>query len=433
MQITAQKRGLIDKLKENTNIGGIAAEKLFNPEFKRVMESLREADNNIRSIAAGKSIDGGDPGSEEGSLKSLYKEANSNYNRREYMTVVSLLGSFHKKLADMVAIINNLQLDVNQVHEDFLFKDLNEKHMKNLHNLQSRFANRVVRRSLLSNAGIMDFLQNIGTTRGRALAAWGKRYPKQVKKLQRDTKNLLNKTESAMNFVLEELKKMSNHRAARQVDDYVKSAEKIVGIFNKYHGDFANYYKENVKGFLDNQTFPESNSEKSETDNAPKEESAEYRTSPLFPEPLIEVAPYAEQKDMLAEKAPVPEPPPLNKGMVTDRLPESDNTNKATEVSPPVPSSDINLPGLSDLYPEDTPRPASSNPVTTSVVDYDDKAPDTIRSRAHADFYKTLCAMRSESPLILSLMIRKYASSIEKTDKETSKTLNNIANNISEE
>ena len=104
MQKTAQKRGLLDKLIENSginNISGIAAEKFFNPEFKEVMETLRKKDDTIRSIVAGEIIGDGDPGEGPTALKKLLKNAKSNIARREYMSATADLGWFHKKISDI--------------------------------------------------------------------------------------------------------------------------------------------------------------------------------------------------------------------------------------------------------------------------------------------------------------------------------------------
>ena len=104
MQKTAQrksgKRSILNKIREMTNVSGIAAEKFFNPEFERVMDSLRQADNKIRAVVSGQDIEGEDPGDDYMSLKDLYKSAKSNFSRREYMTSVAFLGRFHKKVND---------------------------------------------------------------------------------------------------------------------------------------------------------------------------------------------------------------------------------------------------------------------------------------------------------------------------------------------
>ena len=141
MEKTAQrksgKRSVLNKLREMSNVSGIAAEKFFNPEFERVMNSLRESDNKIRALVSGQEIEGEDPGDDSVSLKDLYKNAKSNINRREYMTAIAFLGRFHKKLHEISNLVDKLNFDVDQVHNDFLFKDLDEDQKKHLSDLRS--------------------------------------------------------------------------------------------------------------------------------------------------------------------------------------------------------------------------------------------------------------------------------------------------------
>jgi len=250
MQKTAQKRSVLNKLREMTNVSGIAAEKFFNPEFQRVMESLREKDDQIRSLVAGESIGMGDPGNDSIALKDLLKSSKSNLNRREYMSAIADLGRFHKKLFDVVQQISKLSFDVDQVHHEFLFKDLDDEKKQHLHDLKSRFAHNH-RMEMIKEASVMDFFYNIGTKRGRALAAWEKRYPKQVGKLKKDTAMLQGRSEALLQQVLSALKEMASARSTRNVDSYTKAADKITKAYQNYDKSFRDYYTTNVKGFLE--------------------------------------------------------------------------------------------------------------------------------------------------------------------------------------
>lgn len=250
MQKIAQRRSVLNKLREMTNVSGIAAEKFFNPEFQRVMESLREKDDQIRSLVAGDSIGMGDPGSDAVSLKELLKSSKSNLNRREYMSAIAELGRFHKKLFDVVQEIGKLAFDVDKVHHEFLFKDLDEEKKQHLQDLKTRFA-KESNAALVKEASIMDFFYNIGTKRGRALAAWEKRYPKQVGKLKKDTAMLQARSEGLLAQVLSALKEMASARSTRNVDAYTKAADKITKSYQGYDKTFRDYYTANVKGFLE--------------------------------------------------------------------------------------------------------------------------------------------------------------------------------------
>ena len=104
MEKTAQKRSLLNKLRENVDIGGIAAEKVpfLNPGFQEVMEKLRQADDQARSIALGEAVgDNGIMPEDPVSLKDLLKESESALNRREYMKAAAFLSRFHNKVIDI--------------------------------------------------------------------------------------------------------------------------------------------------------------------------------------------------------------------------------------------------------------------------------------------------------------------------------------------
>ena len=163
MDKTAQKRGPLTKLRENVfNPTGIAAEKFFNPEFKKVLKDLREKDDQIRAIVTGEKIGDAEAPSDPTPMKALLKSAKSNFNRREYMSAIAELGRFHKKIFDIVQIINKLNANVDEVHHEFLYKDLSDESKQHLQDLKTRFAE-AQQNALIKEASIMDFFYNIGT------------------------------------------------------------------------------------------------------------------------------------------------------------------------------------------------------------------------------------------------------------------------------
>ena len=248
MQKTAQKRSVLNKLREMTNVSGIAAEKFFNPEFKKVMESLRAKDDEIRSIVSGEDIGEGSAGSDPMSAKSILKSARSNFNRREYMSSIADLSRFHKKAIDVVMVIRSLNKDVDAVHHEFLYKDLPEDKIKHLNDLKQRFA--ATQAQLIKEAGIADFLVNIGTKRGRALALWEKRYPEKTKKLKNSIESLLKDSDTFLDKLLLHLKEMASARSTRNVDVYVGKANDILSSYSKYDNSFKNQYNTVLKPFL---------------------------------------------------------------------------------------------------------------------------------------------------------------------------------------
>ena len=417
MQKTAQKRRpLRDKLLKELSpsaIGGRAAENFFNPEFKEVMEKLRAADDKIRAVASGQNIDGQDAGSDSISLKELLKNAKSNLNRREYMTAVADLGRFHNKMSEIATVINALNTNVDKVHHEFLFKELGDEQKKQLLNLHKKFAAQY-QAEMVKQASIADFFVNIGTKRGRALAAWEKRYPKQVSKLKKETVNLLSSSEKLFGILLNSLKEMAGDRASRNVDNYMKSAHKINSVYENYNTGFKTYYQENVKGFL------------MQTDFLPKEETAPAVKVPdskelgqqevgQSPTPTLNQVPSPAVLDSTAPST-IPAPPPGGMSMgpppMSASLYDQIMTPGATPGLQPAP-----MPAAPPAPPAAVPAPGRQPVMMPPPL-------------AHRKFYDTLEALSGEDPLLLASFIRKYAAKIQNSDPETSINLFKIARSI---
>lgn len=422
MEKTAQKksgkRSLLNKLREMSNVSGIAAEKFFNPEFERVMNSLRETDNKIRSVVSGQEIEGEDPGDDFVSLKDLYKSAKSNINRREYMTAIAFLGRFHKKMYEVSQIINKLNLDVDQIHHDFLFKDLDDEQKQHLSDLKSRLAN--ANYQLVANAGIMDFLVNVSTDRGKALSAWEKRYPKQVGKLKKEATGLLQKTEMMLNAVIATLKEMATYRATRKVDDYVKTANKLTAHYNNYDRVFKDFYNANVKGFLEKQELiaPTKKVEDKDLSKQEVNTSAPPSTTPLPEVPNLE--------------QPAPNSKDVNLPSVhLSQAPEFDNLSDLENSMLNAPKIPTNL-GPTTPPPAFTPSQHDTLPQATAPSEAPEEEKVELPKSAHSNFYNSLEKMSGESPLVLSNYIKKYALSIKDNDLGTALQLLKIAKNIRE-
>jgi hypothetical protein len=387
------------------------------------MNSLRAADNKARSVASGTAIDGEDPGDDSMSIKDLLKNAKSFLNRREYMTAVAFLGRFHKKFGEIIKIFNALNLDVDKVHHDFLFKDLDDEHKKHLNDMKGRLAS--TQYTLVSEASIMDFLVNVGTQRGRALAAWEKRYPKQVSKLKKDIDNLYDKSDLAMRHILSTLKEMAKNRATRKVDDYMKEAGKMSSIYSNYDNLFKEFYNTNVKGFLEKQELiaPTKTVEKSEDLGkqevvAPKSNSIPDLDVPASPAKSVEfsmnpsvklpsIVPPSQPQMSFKSTLPAPGemPPAGSPELAPQKLP--------TNLGPATPTRDT-LPSEPDVSP-DTER---------------DIHPEIFPKSAHQKFWNSLQVMSNEKPELLKSHILKYARSIKSADPITAIKLLNIAKDI---
>jgi hypothetical protein len=436
MQKTAQKRSLLNKLREMTNVGGIAAEKFFNPEFEDVMNRLRDnTDDPVRAIITGSQIGDAEAPADGASLKSLLSSAKSNLNRREYMKATSDLGRFHKKMYDVVQILSGFKSTLDAVHEKFLFKDLDDESKEHLHDLHQRFTPKAAssREYFIKQANILDFFANIGTERGRALSAWEKRYPKQVAQLKKSSAGMLSQSERLLSGVLSVLKEMASARAVRNPDKYILAAAKIIKSFDSYDVGFRNYYTNNVKPFeaiingfapkkVDVTNKPEelgaqevdTNSERN-----PTPEDLEVATLPRNNVPNIPVV----DKALSTLPSPFSKVPSVSPHSKTDPSP----LNRDTEAAPP-PSGDTETPasmGNTEVSP-----PPSSSPLASKLKS-DEVAEQMWGGKAaHRNFYQTLSKMSGESPVVLSLFIKKYALSIQNNDPATAIQLLNVAKSI---
>lgn len=461
MQKLAQTRSILNKLKEQTNVSGIAAERFFNDDFLRVMQSLRNTDNNIRSIIVGKPVEGGDAGRDPASIKQLLKDTKSNLNRREYMAAIADLGRFHAKFIEVANQINGLSHNVDKVHHDFLFKDLKEKNdprFEHLKELKKRLGE--PNNYIIKEAGIMDFFHNIGTRRGRALAAWEKKYPKVVQKLRENILLVLNKSQSLYDIVLSQLKELADARASRNVDDYMKAGKVIANSLEKYDIVFRDFYHKEVKPWMDktdafkddvvvgDKDIGATPAGKIEETTVPEQEAAPLGlrpeqlagqvgkqtsdTPPIGGFPHFYAPPVGsplEGKLPIVERitpAPAVEanPPTLRTGPPVMQTPVAK--------SPAVvqtPTAEVSPAALAAKEKQEAAAAAAIAAAKKFKPPTGGKADDGITA-SHIKFYKTLEKMSGESPAILASYINKYARSIQSVDPETSIKLFGISKAI---
>jgi hypothetical protein len=457
MQKTAQKRSVLNRLREMSNVSGIAAENFFNPQFKEVMENLRTIDANIRSITTGQQIEGADPDpgntGDTHSLKDLLKSSKSNFNRREYMTAVAELGLFHKKFADIVRQINNLHNKVNEVHHQFLFQDLDEDRKKQLHDLKNRWAAEE-RAILIKEASIMDFFYNIGTKRGRALAFYEKRYPKEVGRLKKETSNLLAKSENMLAQLLSSLKEMAGARAIRNVDKYMTAASKVAKSYENYDNLFKDYYNTNIKGFLEKielvaptKKVDDKGLGKTEiftkevpdlpplstVIRAPGSEGVKPSDPTIPPAEFGHVSIPATSTDYSDPSIPAPPPMPTNIGVIPSVPPASDTSPdlgppSGMESNPPIGRTMMGV-----APPAQSPRQTMMGVVPSSQTEPSPAPlprPTLPQTSAHTNFMESLESMAGEDPRILSSYIKKYAQSIQGQCPEIAIKLFQVAKSI---
>jgi hypothetical protein len=419
MEKTAQRRSVLNKLREMTNVSGIAAEKFFNPEFKKVMESLRKKDDQIRSLVAGAAIGEGDPGSDPVALKDILKFAKSNLNRREYMMAVADLGRFHKKLSDVAKEISSLNFDIDAVHQQFLFGTdddpiLKPEHKEHLQYLKNRFAQEQF--TLVKQAGLMDFFYNIGTKRGRALAAWEKRYPDKAKPLSKQTAVILAHSDALLEKILSSLKEMASARSVRNVDAYMKSAGNITKLYDKYHKSFTDYYKNVVQPIIKDieltapvkpADIPAEIADKNIPVGTPSDMANTLLRMPAMPGSQGPTGTMRGAPNPAALVPPGPPPPTVNEPV-------------APTVNAPAPPSG---PVTSPVFAP----PSDPNAAPPTM-----RSPQPIMSSSHRNFLNSLETLSGESPLLLASYISKYAKSIQDTSPDVAISLFKISKSIKE-
>lgn len=263
MNKIAQRRSMLNKLRETVNAPSEAISGAFSPEFARLMDTLRSVDDDAREQAS--------------DLKDLLKVARSNFNRREYMATITYLGKFHEKLESIKSTLNKLNKEVDNSHNEFLFGDLDPEHKEYLFNkMPARFQKKVpavapvakADDGLDKSAGMKDWWHNLTSDRGKAMKLWEKRYPKAVKELKRQTEKMLNRSEMFLNILLANFKMLASHRATRKLEDYIKVSEALISKYNAYDSSFNEYFNGTAKKYIDNQREFEANQKLKEEESA---------------------------------------------------------------------------------------------------------------------------------------------------------------------
>jgi hypothetical protein len=397
MNKIAQRRSLLSKLREKLDIGGHAAE-MFSPTFAKIMEDLNNIDDSIREILL------------ESDLKGLLADARSNFNRREYMLSVSKLKDFHTILDKIYKILSNFKADVSSVHEEFLFKDLDEETKQSLLGLKSKFDTTAsVSNILFKEAGILDWWYTITTDRGKAMRAWEKRYPDKMRKLKSQTDLLISRSEQLFDLLLKELKDMSWARAKRKVEDYLKSSEKFIKKYEEYNKQFKQYYVDNIKNFVEKLQLETSKKVVTDDDEG-KQLISLPKTEPTKPKITTEQA----KQEALSK-------------LDTIYGPDTETAKKRRQKAELRKELE---------YAEQQKKKQLAEESAKNTADKDkekDKDNDkNVKSSksSHQRFLNTLEILANEHPIILAKEIYKYAKYIENTDKQTSLKLFKIVDGI---
>ncbi len=267
------------------------------------------------------------------------------------------------------------------IHSKFLFEGVDEDKIKELREYMGASADY----QLVKEAGLMDFFHNTFSTRGRSLAAWEKKYPKETKAIRDGGPRLVETAFTLLATTISALKEMATARAVRRPDDYINAAAKIKSEYAKFDSGpkgFRAYYKDAIAPFL----LIKDQIEKGKT--PPAADGGGDGTTNVAP-----VAPGAAPVPVQAPEVSIP----------IHEQPMEDNREIA--VAPTVNIGGGAMPAgpKHDTIPDPNTKPK--------------KADDGIF--AHRKFYESLEAMSQEDPRILAKFISKYASSIQKKDTET--------------
>jgi len=454
MNKIAQRRSILNKLREKINapLGG-AAEQFFNPQFSGVMESMREIDSNARSIVSGKSIEDGDPGPDPIAFKDLLKSAKSNLNRREFMAAVADLSRFHKKLSLLLAEFAKFDSKLDEIHHQFLVKDVGDEHLDEIRGLKNRWSSDRQRETqMIKEAGaIADFLKSWSDPRGRALRFYDKRYGNEtlLKKLRSGLTNGIRDGERLLSKIIASLGEMATARATRNPDKYSDGIRKIKTAFTIYDTSFKTFYNDAVKPVAD-KLVPGKEEKIQTTEEAGAEELPPDTDPKLPPYPSLPSGPISSgplsgmlypQNHRPAGDTPTPSSIPQDRPnefgndieayikSLENPVVEAPSTPVSPGIAGPAPQPGKSNPTMFGVAPPANPpkhETMAYGPGMTAPPKSDQKIPVL----AHKNFYASLEAMSGEHPQILANYISKYAKSIQGTDPATAIELLQIAKSV---
>ena len=400
MDKIAQRRGLrrniLQKLHEAVNVPARSAENFFKPKLKELMDQLTLKDDEVRSILSGTKTGKSNTPGDKSSIRDILKETKSMINRQELLSAVALLGRFHKKVQEVSNILEGFDLDVSGLHHQFLFNKLPGKHREQLEDLHQRFASEGIDH-LIKEAGMMDFFHNIGTSRGRSLSMWAKRYPNIVGPLRDGINSQLEASQSLLDNILVVLKDMASARATRSIDKYINASKQLIMSFKKYDSGkngFRNFYNTIVRPYIEKQKKIE------EQENATTESAKAVQNMMLDQgnkglEQQTGTPPVVPSLPNVPDLPSIPPPPAV-----------------PTIATPPAPST-IPVPGSEDKY--------KSDQVAEELFG---------KKSSHHPFIRTLDMFSNEPPILLASHLSKYAKSIQGNQPEIAIKLFMIAKTL---
>lgn len=299
---------------------------------------------------------------------------------------------------------------------------------------------------------------------------------------------MIDKSENALNIVISSLKEMATFRATRKIDNYIKSAQRIVVESQKYDAVFKDYYDNQVKDFINKLPKKTINQEINSTKenlnepvkfNGTEVESEKIPHNQEFidltenyhnsksPDTLVNSKPPTHKSTnppnanialaptvfSVPKTQPVPQHIPKSETImapsqtlpaqqnivqkVIDPLnkPNIKNTQKFNTFINQIPYPENNYEYKSDkIYDEIMSNPnlslQSSENHESGITD-EPPVNVTNNKTAHYHFYKTLQNMANEDPKIINSFIKKYALKVMPKDLSTAiKLLKMIKNKV---
>lgn len=247
MEKTAQERGLLNRLREKTNITGKILESL-NPEFSAMMERLRSTDEKVREQAQ--------------DVKPAIRSINSLVRQRDYLSAATQMAAFHERCRYLVAELDRFKKSVNLKHYQFLLDQFDDTSKEQLFgynpNSEINLDEGAADDDLTSTAGLKDMwfkftdpledtVSNLTKQKNIAMKALEKRFSISfLKDLKKDSIMMADRSTRFASLLLSTLKRLASALATRHVDDYIRYSDDLVKRFNEYHKLFVAYYNKDI-------------------------------------------------------------------------------------------------------------------------------------------------------------------------------------------
>ncbi len=394
MEKIAQKRKLLDRMRDATNLKGKVTETFFDPELKSTMESIRHVDDTIRSIATGHSIGDSTVLVDGVSLKQLLDSSASNARNKEYMASISNLSRFRDKIEEVIGQLMVLQSNTDtkkldqDIQDSFLFRGLDPEAMSELQRIYDKSKPKDLE-NVQSGAfdSILSWVKGLVTVRGRAIRAWEKMFPEKTRELRTATDQLINTGKALFQTLLGDFERMSQARTKRDVNAYLESSKLLTQRYLGFDQAFKVYYAKYIEGFLAkqdliNKTAAEETATKmTDQENAKKEEVA--KNPPALTEGTnlggISV-PTPDAEEVVADEDIISLDPKKPKAPVTPFALPDGSVIRTSPPKPDVPATPFSLPTKPKVFaPEGMSEEQIEEMDTASVVEISENLADAAR------------------------------------------------------